>query len=179
MLGLLGPEHCDTSSTAARATVAKFVDEVRLDGIAKCSATQNVDVVDVPRDAVLASAGHEATPPNYEALWKQYKTKFRKVYNDVDEETVSFWNFKLNAENIRATKRDKDLTFHLGLNELTDSTRQEEFAAHLGRTLEQIVEQNVDVPVQPRMSPRNAFLSGLRCNRQSGATGCGVRRGCA
>ena len=41
---ILAPEHGGTSSTAASAAVAKSVGEARPPGIAKCSATQYVDV---------------------------------------------------------------------------------------------------------------------------------------
>ena len=64
--------------------------------------------------AMLMAAGHDTIPPNYEALWNPY--------NDIDEETVRFRNFKLNVENNRAARGDQDLTFHLGLNELTNPT---------------------------------------------------------
>ena len=50
-----------TTSRAATAAVAKSVGEVRPRQITECTATQNVNV---PRDAVLVTAGHETTPPN-------------------------------------------------------------------------------------------------------------------
>ena len=149
-LGLLGPEPVARPAQPEQQQSQSVLMKLGLLGLQ--SATENVDVVVVPLDAVLA--GHETTPPNYEALWKQYVTKFRKVYNDVDEETVWFRNFKLNVEKIRATRNDRDLTLHFGLNEPTDPTSQE-FAAKDApqkriseRTLEQIVEQNVVAPVQ-------------------------------
>ena len=47
------------TTSAATVAVAKSVDEARLPGIAKYSATQNADDFDVPRDAVLAATAHE------------------------------------------------------------------------------------------------------------------------
>ena len=49
------------TSRAATAAVAKSVGEVRPPQITECTATQNVNV---PREAVLVTAGYETTPPN-------------------------------------------------------------------------------------------------------------------
>ena len=46
---------------------------------------------------VLVAAGQKTIPPNYKAsdVENQYKTRFLRVYNDVNEETVRFGNFEV------------------------------------------------------------------------------------
>jgi|ERR1712136_725500 len=53
--------------------------------------------------------------------------KYLKVYNDINEESVRFENFKTNVGIIRATNA-KNLTYKLGVNQFADLT-QDEFAA--------------------------------------------------
>ena len=70
--------------------------------------------------AVLVAAGHESTPPNYEAM---YNTRFWNVYNDVNEETVRFGTFKSNVETIRATNgaNVQNLMFKTGFSRIRRS----------------------------------------------------------
>merc|ERR1719414_1166866 len=77
--------------------------------------------------AVLVAAGHEVPPPDYMMMFNNFKTKYGKVYNGVNEDAVRFGIFKANADVIYATNA-RNLTFALGVNEFTDLT-QEEFAA--------------------------------------------------
>merc|ERR1719414_2314601 len=77
--------------------------------------------------AVLVAAGHEVPPPDYMMMFNNFKTKYGKVYNGINEDAVRFGIFKANVDVIYATNA-RNLTFALGVNEFTDLT-QEEFAA--------------------------------------------------
>nr|ABV22333.1 cysteine protease 1 [Noctiluca scintillans] len=77
--------------------------------------------------AVLVAAGHEVPPPDYMMMFNNFKTKYGKVYNGINEDAVRFGIFKANVDIIYATNA-RNLTFALGVNEFTDLT-QEEFAA--------------------------------------------------
>ena len=60
--------------------------------------------------AVLVSAADERSPPNYQMKFDHFKTKYGKVYNGIDEESVRVENFKANVGIIRATNA-KNLTW--------------------------------------------------------------------
>jgi hypothetical protein len=77
--------------------------------------------------AVLVAAADERSPPNYQLMFDHFKTKYGKVYNGIDEESVRFGNFKANIGIIRATNA-RNLTYKLGVNQFADLT-QDEFAA--------------------------------------------------
>ena len=53
--------------------------------------------------AALVAAGHETSPPSYQLMFDDFMTKYGKVYNGIDEESVRFENFKTNIGIIRAS----------------------------------------------------------------------------
>ena len=72
--------------------------------------------------AVLAAAGHETPPPNNVMMWNSFKTKYGKVYNGINEDSVRFGNFQSNVEIMWATNA-RNLTFALGANESANLTQ--------------------------------------------------------
>lgn len=72
-----------------------------------------------------------ATLPTPEQEWIDFKNKFAKEYNDIDEEKVRFAIFKANLNYIEATNA-KNLTFTLGVNQFADLTEEEWVASYTG-----------------------------------------------
>jgi len=81
--------------------------------------------------AALLAEAHEVPPPDYLMMFDNFKMKYGKVYNGIDEESVRFANFKANVDIIVATNA-KNLTYSLGVNEFADLTSDEFAATYTG-----------------------------------------------
>ena len=81
--------------------------------------------------AALLAEAHEVPPPDYLMMFDNFKMKYGKVYNGIDEESVRFANFKANVDIIAATNA-KNLTYSLGVNEFADLTSDEFAATYTG-----------------------------------------------
>merc|ERR1711972_1175291 len=79
--------------------------------------------------AGLATA--EASPPNYDMLWKNFQNTFGKVYNGLDEEAGRKEIFKANIDIIHAAN-NKNLSYKLGVNHFADLTADEFASQYTG-----------------------------------------------
>jgi len=86
-----------------------------------------------PAAVVLACLAHggAAAPPNYLTQWNEFKNKYGKVYNGIDEEPNRFIAFETNIDFIIETNA-KNLSFALGINQFSDLTSEEFKATYLG-----------------------------------------------
>ena len=54
-----------------------------------------------PTSLLVVAAAHETGPPDYRAVWYQYKASFLKVSKRVDEETLFGLFLKSSVESVR------------------------------------------------------------------------------
>jgi len=76
-------------------------------------------------------AASNNAPANYQMMFDNFKGKFGKFYNGIDDEAKRFEVFKANVDLIQDTNAQA-LSYTLGVNQFTDLTAQEFAATYTG-----------------------------------------------
>ena len=88
-------------------------------------------VIAYDSEELIEGGGYEVPSPKYEMMFDNFRTKYGKVYNGINEESVRSADFKANADIIVATTA-KNLTYSLGMIKFVDLMSDEFATTYMG-----------------------------------------------